>query len=101
MKSGTINLASVRTITGVTPSDGRFSVQLLSADLSADTTVYLDLSLDGTNWGVAQESGADVSDTIVAATTKVISYSVDQGVYFRVRLDGATTGSVAYLTNGL
>lgn len=101
MKTGSIVLATVRNFTGVVPIRGRFSIQMLSTNLSADTTFNLQFSLDGTNWDNAQESGTDVSDVLVANATMIKSFESDKGLKFRILFAGATTGTIAYVINGL
>lgn len=98
-RSGTIDLSVSRIIAGVTPTDGRFSVQMLSDDVSATTTFNLEFSLDGTNWDVAVDNGTDVSDTLVLDETKLVSYESDSGLNFRIIFIGATTGTVNYIVN--
>jgi len=97
--NGTIDLSSTRVIEGFTPLDGRASVELLSADLSDDTTVLLELSVSGDNWDTAEESGTAISDTLVQGETKIISFEADQRIKFRVRFDGATTGNITWYTS--
>jgi hypothetical protein len=97
--SGSIVLASVREITGIVPLDGRFSVQLLSTNLSGETTLNLYLSADGTNWDIAQEAGADIEDSIVDDVTKVLSFEADPAMYYKIVFAGATTGTVSYVKN--
>lgn len=97
MKTGSIVLASVRSFGGIVPLEGRFSIQLLSANLSADTTFNLQFSLDKTNWCNAQEAGTDVTFILVNSTTIVRSYEADSTIYWRVLAAGATTGTVNYI----
>lgn len=99
MKTGTINLASVREIEGTTTKQRSFTIQLLSTDLSADTTVNLQISLDGTNWDNAQESGSDIALTLSDDTPLVVSFAIDPGIYFKILFGGATTGTVIYKHN--
>ena len=102
MKSGSIALGTTRVIQGVVPLTGRFSVQMLSANLSADTTFNLQFSLDGTNWDNAMDTtGSDISDTLVQSATKVVSYDAAPAISFRILFAGVTTGTVAYNTTGL
>lgn len=101
MKTGSISLATVREIVGVTPQRSEFTIQLLSANLSADTTVNLQLSLDKTNWDNAVESGSDIALTLSDDVPLVRSFAVDAGIYFKVLFAGATTGTVAYKHTGL
>lgn len=97
--TGSINLGTTRIIAGVVPLKGRFSVQMNSADLSANTDLTLQFSLDKTYWDAAQEAGTDVTDTLVAATPLVKSFESDPSLYWRIVFSGATTGTVNYIIN--
>lgn len=98
-RSSTIDLSSTRVITGIVPLRATFSVQLLSSDLSADTTLGLYYSNDKTNWDTAKESGTDVTDTLVDDTMLLLSFEADPELYWKIEFDGATTGNVAYIVN--
>lgn len=100
-KSGSISLGSTRVIKGIIPLTGLFSVQLLSADLSANTTFNLQYSSDGTNWANAKEAGTDIADTLVQATVNFNSFSGVPGTRFRILFAGVTTGTVDYILNAL
>jgi hypothetical protein len=100
-KTGSIILATVRNFTGVVPLRGRFTIQMLSANLSADTTFNLQFSLDGTNWDNAQDAGVDISDSLVQSATMIKSFDADPGILFRILFAGATTGTIAYVINGV
>ena len=67
-KSGSISLGTTRVIKGIVPLAGLFSVQLLSADLSANTDFNLQFSNDGTNWGNAKEAGKLISKSNLSKT---------------------------------
>lgn len=97
--TGAINLATVRSFGAAVPLKGIVSVQMLSENLSADTTWSLQLSLDKTNWDNAQESGTDISDTLVDDTVMIKSFEADPGIWWRILFAGATTGTVAYIYN--
>ena len=97
MKDGTINLASVRYFTDRAPMDGELVIQMKSTNLSANTTFNLYLSLNGTDWDIAQESGTDISDTLIANETKIKSFLVNKGIHFKIEFTGVTTGLVQYL----
>lgn len=101
MKAGTINLAAVRTFGGVVPLSGLVTIQMLSADLSGNTTFSVQTSLDKTNWDVIQVNDTDYQGTLVDDAAFVQTFNLGPSIYFRVVLDGATTGSVAYKHNGL
>ena len=98
-KSGSIVLATVRSFSDKVPQCGSFTVQMLSANLSANTTLNLQFSLDGTNWDNAQEAGTDISDTLIANTVLLKSFEADPGVLWRILFAGATTGTVTYIVN--
>jgi len=100
-KTGSIVLATVRSFVGVVPQKGTFSVQMLSANLSADTAFNLQFSLDNTNWDNAQESGTDISDTLVDDVVMIKSFEADPGISFRILFAGVTTGTVEYVINGV
>lgn len=98
--TGTLNLASSRYIAiGQARTRGSFSIQMKSTDVSETTTFTLEVSADNTNWDTAEESGTEISDTLVQSATKVKSFEVDPAMYFRINFAGATTGSVAYIIN--
>jgi hypothetical protein len=99
--TGSIDLSESRIIGGVVPSRGRFSIQMLSENLSETTTFGLEISADGDNWDVAEEAGTDVTDTLVDDTTKVVSFESDPGMYWQIKFAGSTTGDVAYIINGV
>jgi len=99
-KAGSIVLASTRVIQGVVPQNGSFSIQLLCANLSAETTFNLELSCDKTNWDIAQEAGTDIVDSIVDDVTKVKSFDADPGMFWQIKFAGVTTGTVNYVING-
>ena len=100
-KSSSIDLESVRYFTGVVPSNGVFSIEMKSTDLSADTTWNLQFSSGGTNFDNAQESGTDVSGTLVASTTTYEAFYGVPGDYIKVVFAGETTGNVAYVINAV
>ena len=95
--SGSINLATVRSFSGTTPRDGAFSIQMLSANLSGNTTFSLQYSLDGENWANAKSNGEDVTGTLVDDTTYFNSYEADTSIFFRILFAGVTTGTVDYM----
>lgn len=101
MKTGSIVLGTTREIIGVIPSRKMFTFQLLCANLSANTTINLQFSLDKTNWSNAQEGGTDITFTLVDDTALAVPVAADAGIYFRLLFAGVTTGTVAYIHNGL
>ena len=100
-KTGSIALGTVRYFSGVVPTRGSFTVQMLCTNLSADTTLNLPFSLDGTNWDNAQEAGTDISDTLKDDAVLIKSFAADTGVYWRILFAGNTTGTVNYIINGV
>lgn len=101
--SGSVDLAAslhLPTSAGQRLVYGLGSVQMLSADISATTTFYLELSVDQTNWDIAVESGTDVSDTLVKAETKIVNFESTVGIYWRIRFESGNTGTVNYYTLG-
>ena len=101
MKTGSIVLASTRVINGVVPLSGVVTIQLLCTNLSGNTTFSVYLSLDKTNWDVVQVFDVDWQGTLVDDAAFVQSFNLGPGVYFKVQFDGSTTGTVAYIHNGL
>ncbi len=99
MKTGSIVLETVRYFTGIVPSKGSFSIELLSTNLSGDTTFSVQGSLSGDNWDNLQESGTDITDTLVNDTVMVKSFTADAGTKIKILFAGATTGTVTYTTN--
>lgn len=98
--TGSINVANVVTIPsqGYKSANGHmFSVQMISTDLSKETTLTLQLSLDGTNWDNAVEAGTDITDTVVANVAKVVSYEVNAGVFWRIAVTAGSTGTISYI----
>jgi hypothetical protein len=95
-ETSTIDLGVTRIIPLLSPIDGTFSIELLSADLSADTTFFIEQSVSGTNWAAAKEAGTAISETLVQSTVFVDVYEIDKYNEFRIRFDGATTGNIAY-----
>ena len=99
-KTGTIDLNEGRVISiGQARPRGKFSIQMKSTDVSETTTFTLEVSADNSNWDTAEESGTEISDTLVQSATKVLSVEVDPYMYFRINFAGSTTGSVAYVIN--
>ena len=99
--AGTINLAVTREIVTVIPSSGIFSIDMFSDDISATTTFTIELSVGGTVYDVAQESGSDISDTLVVDEGKYVAITGKPGDKIKVNFAGATTGSVSYNYNAV
>jgi len=77
----------------------KITVQLLSANLSGDTTFAPEASADGTNWDVLTENETDISHTLVDDAPFFRTYEVDKGAYIRWNMAGSTTGDVAFKIN--
>lgn len=101
MKTGSINLATVRYIRGVVPLNGLFSIQLKSTDLSASTDFNLQYSNDKTDWCNASEGGVEITSTLVQSETNYNAFSGVPGTHFQILFSGATTGNVNYVNNSL
>ena len=100
--SGTVALATSRLIpsaSGVQMNRHKITVQLLSANLSGNTTFAPEASADGTNWDVLTENETDISHTLVDDAPFFRTYEVDKGAYIRWNMSGVTTGDVAYKIN--
>lgn len=101
MKTGTIDLTEGLNIPAVgyfTMMGETASFQLTSDDVTGGT-FYLDFSLDGSNWAVAQDSGSDVSDTLATGAAKIVSFEADPGIYWRVRFADTAAGNVDFVIN--
>lgn len=77
---------------------GTAGIQLFSDDLSDAVTWTLQISLDGSVWATAKnESGDDITGTIVADTGVIEPLHCVGNMYFRVSLTVvAQTGTIAY-----
>ena len=92
---------TIRYFSGKIPSRGRFTIQMLSDDLSADTTWNLEVSADGITFANAQESGIDISGTLVAQEPTVRTFEGNPGDTWQITFAGATTGVVEIVVNGV
>jgi len=100
--TGSVSLATSRyipTSAGVQMNREKISIQLLSTNLSANTTFSPEASADGTNWDVLTENETDITHTLVDDAPFFRTYEVDKGAYIRWNMAGATTGDVAYKIN--
>lgn len=100
--TGTVALGTSRLIpsaSGVQMNRHKITVQLLSANLSGNTTFAPEASADGTNWDVLTVNETDISHTLVDDAPFYRTYEVDKGSYIRWNMAGATTGDVAYKIN--
>ena len=100
--SGTVALATSRyipTSAGVQMNREKISIQLLSTNLSANTTFSPEASADGTNWDVLTENDTDISHTLADDVPFFRIYELDKDAYIRWVAAGSTTGDVAYVIN--
>lgn len=100
--TGTVALGTSRlipTASGVQMNRHKITVQLLSANLSGNTTFAPEASADGTNWDVLTQNETDISHTLVDDAPFFRTYEVDKGAYIRWNMAGVTTGDVAYVIN--
>lgn len=100
--TGSVSLATSRyipTSAGVQMNREKISIQLLSTNLSANTTFAPEASADGTNWDVLTEDDTDISHTLADDVPFFRTYEIDKDVYIRWNMAGATTGDVAYKIN--
>lgn len=99
MKSGSINLATVRYINGIVPLNGLFGVQLLCDNLSGNTTFNLQFSKDKVSWANAKEGGTEITGTLVDGTPAYEAFSGVPKTYYKILFAGATTGTVEYIVD--
>lgn len=99
LKTGSIILGTIRYFTGIVPLRGRYTIQMLSTNLSGNTIWNLQVSVDGTSWENAKELGTDISDTLVDDLVQVRTFEGNPGDKFKILFDGATTGTVTYKLN--
>lgn len=100
--TGTVALGTSRYIpstAGVKMNRHKVSVQLLSANLSGETTFVPQGSSDGTNWDVLTENDTDISHTLADDVPFFRIYELDKDAYIRWVAAGSTTGDVAYVIN--
>ena len=100
--TGTVALATSRyipTSAGVQMNREKISIQLLSTNLSANTTFSQEASADGTNWDVLTENETDITHILVDDTPFFRTYENDKDTYIRWALAGVTTGDVAFKIN--
>jgi hypothetical protein len=101
IKTGSIVLGTIRYFTGKVPSRGKFTIQMLSTDLSAETTFNVQISADGLEFDNAYELGEAVTGTIADDVTTVKTYEGNPGDTFKILFAGVTTGTVNYKINGV
>jgi hypothetical protein len=105
MITGTTNLATLKFIpsTGMNQLNGdSCAIQMKSTNLNPSAQEFaLDFSLDGTNWDVATENGADVTGTLIKNAVQIIQFDSVPGMIYRLRFttEEAVTGTVAYVIN--
>jgi hypothetical protein len=98
-KTGSIVLGTTRVINGIVPLRGFYTVELLSTNLSGNTTWNLKISAGGTNFDNAKEGGVDITETLVDDVAMVRVYQGNPGDKFRITFEGSTTGTVNYVLN--
>ena len=96
LTSSSIDLEVTREIVATFPLDGLFSIDMLSDDISATTTFSVYGSVGGTNYDVLQDSGSDITDTLVVDETKYLAVAGRPGDKVKIVFAGATTGNVTY-----
>lgn len=96
LTTGSIDLSSVREIEATFPLDGIFSIDMLSSDVSETTTFSVQGSVGGTNYDILQDSGTDITDTLVVDETKYIAVAGRPGDKVKIVFAGSSTGNVAY-----
>lgn len=94
MISETVTLATARYTVPKKANGGTCAIQLVSSDLSADTTFSVQVSVDGLYYDIATANGTDVTDTLVANTSKVIQLEMVHNLYYKLVFDGVTTGTI-------
>lgn len=101
MKTGSINLSSVRTFGGIVPLSGFVTIQMLCTNLSASTTFSVQISLDKTSWDTIIVNDSDYQGTLSDDVPFVQTFNLGPAIPFRIVFDGSTTGDVTYKHNGL
>ena len=100
--TGSVSLATSRyipTSAGVQMNREKISIQLLSTNLSANTTFSPEASADGTNWDVLTQNETDITHTLIDDAPFFRTYENDKDTYIRWSMAGVTTGDVAYKVN--
>jgi hypothetical protein len=91
----TVTLASSRVLPARKANGGTLAIQMLSLNLSGDTTFTVDISVDGVSYDTATANGSDISDTLKANETKVVALEMVAGIWYKVTFAGVTTGTIA------
>lgn len=91
----TVTLASSRVLPARKANGGTLAIQMLSLNLSADTTLTVEVSVNGVTYDAATANGEDITDTLKANDTKIIQLEMVAGIYYRVTFGGITTGTIA------
>ena len=99
VRTGTIDLSSTREIDLTAGLSNVYSIELYSADLSADTTVNVKESVGGVNYDDAKESGVAITGTLSASSALVFTILGKHKNHYKFEFDGATTGNVTYTIN--
>lgn len=99
MKTGSVDLSESVIIPeeGYFKANGKFAdVELFCADLSESSIdVELEGTLSGDHWGVLQESGTDISETLTSGVAMVRTFEVSTEMQLRFKC-GTATGTVEY-----
>ena len=101
MKKGTIDLAEglyLPSASGEKAFRPIITIQMTSADLSAETAWNLQLSAGDDVWAQATDTaGEDIAGTLAANTTKIVTWELDNSLLYRIVFAAGNTGSVAYI----
>lgn len=105
MITGTTNLATLKYIpsTGISQLNGdTCAIQMKCTNLNPSAQEFaLDFSLDGSNWDVATDEGADVTGTLIKNEVNIFQFEATPSMLWRLRFttQDAVTGTVAYIIN--
>lgn len=101
MKKGTIDLSEglhIPAAAGVQANRTIATVQLSSTDISAETAWTLEMTAGDGVWATAVDgSGENVAGTLAANTPKILTFEVDNQLYYRVVFASGSTGNVSYI----
>ena len=101
MKKGTIDLAEglyLPSASGEKAFRPIITIQMTSADLSAETAWNLQLSAGDDVWAQATDTaGEDIAGTLAANTPKIVTWELDNSLLYRIVFAAGNTGSVAYI----
>lgn len=80
---------------GIVMANEKIVFEMKSEDLSAETAFSPEISIGGTNFDVATESGIDITDSLKQNETKVVVYEGKPGLTIRLAAVSGKTGSLA------